>query len=406
MLFSIAVGGHYSNYIQCLIDYWCRNKFAGKLYILTSPKFIEKHFESIKIATNCEDFNVEFVSITESEYSEVLSQKRGLGIALAEWKLLKKYIKKLQVSHCLLMFLDHFQLLLALGFILPCEFSGIYFRPAFHYSNFSSYVFRYDDLLRQWRQRALIFQALKNSRLKFIFCLDPFVLKHFEKSQNKSKTIFLPDPIRKFKSDISQAELFKARLQISETRRIFLLFGQLDERKGIYQLLQAIELLPANLCEKLCLLLVGSMTPQDQQLIEALIQKMSCLLPIQIVVKNEFVSELEMQRYFQISDVVLAPYQRHVGMSGILLLAAAAQKPILSSNYGLMGEIAHQYELGLAVDSASPHSVAQALTRLLTEQPEKFCNPSKMQCLVEQHEADKFAQTIFTHIFDIHSSQT
>jgi glycosyltransferase involved in cell wall biosynthesis len=98
------------------------------------------------------------------------------------------------------------------------------------------------------------------------------------------------------------------------------------------------------------------------------------------------------------ADVILAPYQRHVGMSGILLLAAAAQKPVLSSNYGLMGEIVRRYELGLTVDSTEPKEIAKGLTRFLVEDSDKLCDRAKMKSFAEQNSAEEFARVIFEHL--------
>jgi glycosyltransferase involved in cell wall biosynthesis len=82
-------------------------------------------------------------------------------------------------------------------------------------------------------------------------------------------------------------------------------------------------------------------------------------------------------------------------MSGILLLAAAFEKPVISSDFGLMGELTQQYQLGLTVNAAEPSHIAKAMQRLMSEPIEQFFDPSKMKQWVAQNESQKFAATVF-----------
>ncbi len=237
---------------------------------------------------------------------------------------------------------------------------------------------------------------LRHSLLQTLFCLDPFALQHINSLYHKAKAIHLPDPVLP-PSNLPQINL-EQKLQIEPGRQVFLLFGALNGRKGIYQLLEAIALLPPELCQQLCLLFIGQANSTDKDLIEAKIKSICAAKPIQIITQYDFISDIEVQAYFQLTDVVLAPYQRHVGMSGILLLAAAAQKPVLSSNYGLMGEIVRQYSLGIAVDSTVPEQIAQGLTHCLIKSTDYLGDRAKMQAFAAQNSAQKFAQTLIEHI--------
>src|SRR3546814_7448698 len=53
------------------------------------------------------------------------------------------------------------------------------------------------------------------------------------------------------------------------------------------------------------------------------------------------------------SDCVLAPYQRFVGSSGVLLWAARMQRPVICQDYGLVGHLTRSFALGTTVDSAN-----------------------------------------------------
>lgn len=177
-----------------------------------------------------------------------------------------------------------------------------------------------------------------------------------------------------------------------------MMFGSIDGRKGIYKLFEALKLLSPEICKKYCFLIVGAASATDQARIYAEIDLICQAQPLQIVTHFEFISDAEVEAYFQLADVVLALYQRHVGMSGILLLAAAAQRPVISSNYGLMGELTRRYRLGSAIDSTAPQAIADKLTQIYAEQGLEY-DLDGMKRFVDGNSADKFTKTIFEHVY-------
>ncbi|GAB4300395.1 MAG: hypothetical protein Fur0025_40020 [Oscillatoriaceae cyanobacterium] len=401
MMFDLAAGGHHPAYIEHLVRYWANKKYPGKLDIVVSPDFIDQHYDVVNYCKSLDSFgnqNIKFLIITENEHRRIKQQKTLIARFFGEWNLFCEYAKKLQCDESLIMYFDHLQLPLCFGPKSPCPFSGIYFRPTFHYSDFNHYVPTWSDTWRQWRQKLLLFMALQNPQLKILFCLDNFAVAHINRIPKKAKILPLPDPVQlAVCSELEGAEL-KARLEIGKSRRVFLIFGKLDSRKGIRQVLEAIGQLPAGYCENLCLVLAGSIAPSDKLIIEKKIREISEFLPVQIILCDRLIPGAEVSAYFQIADVILAPYQRHVGMSGILVLAAAAQKPVLASDYGLMGEITRQYGLGLTVDSTNPHAIAREMTRFFQEPPERFCDPQKMKQFAQENDAEQFADTIFSNL--------
>lgn len=398
MLFDLAVGGHHPSYISHLVEYWCAEKISGKLYVVVSPKFLTVHSDVVNIGAKYGRKNLEFLAITQAEYLKWKNQPHFLLKVFQEWHLFCKYSRILKSNHSLLLYFDHFQLPLALGLKAPCTFSGIYFRPTFHYAEFENYKSSGKDTFRRWRQILILSQVLKKSQLTYLLCLDPFAIKFISKLTKKTKILYLPDPVDVSSHNQVNINNLKKKLGIDDWRKTFLFFGRLNSRKGIYQLLDAISLLSTEVCEKLCLLIVGNTSESEQIIINTRITELIKSLPIQIISHYKFISETEVNLYFQISEIVLAPYQHHVGMSGILLLAAAANKPVLSSDYGLMGEITKRYKLGLTVDSTKPQLIAQKLAILLLEPTDKFCDREKMTKFVCDRNSQYFAQTIFSCI--------
>lgn len=399
MLFDLSIFGHHPSYIQHFINYWTTQSSPGSLDIVVSPKFLQEHSDVVKLAAfNQEEIN--FIAITQEEEANLKSRNSGINRnirAFQEWKLFCKYAQSLKSTQGLIMYFDPYLLALAIGMKSPCSVSGIYFRPTFHYSSFSNYTTSWSNSVQQWREKFILNRVLRHPQLKTLFCLDPFAVKHINKFDSTS-AVHLPDPVGLPNQNKCQIASLKERLGINLGKKVFLLFGALNGRKGIYQLLEAIGLLPPVLCEQMCLVFVGEANPTDRALIKSKVAATCQAQPVQIIEHYEFVPEQDIQAYFQLADVVLAPYQRHVGMSGILLLAAAANKPVLSSNYGLMGEMVQRYQLGISVDSTLPEEIANSLQRCLEESLEEIGDRHQMQLFAEENSAQKFAQILFEYV--------
>lgn len=400
LLFDLFVSGHHSAYIQHLVKYWCEHELQGILNVIVSPEFINLHDDVVNVAFECGQTNVKFIPISLEE--EALIQSRKLPFnrvycAFQEWHLLCKYVNLLKGTHCLIMYFDGLQLPLSWRTTFPCPLSGIYFRPVFHYSDFSEFTPSWRESFWQWRDKFFLSRILRHANFQTLFCLDPFVVNPIGQFSQQTKVVHLPDPVKSYSYSDDKLEKLRKQLGIHSTRKTFLMFGAFRKRKGIDQLLDAVELLPFNLCQKLCLLFVGKIGSEQQ--VQARIEHISKSLAVQIVNHDTFVPHQDVQSYFRVADVILAPYQRHIGMSGILLQAAATEKPVLSSNYGVMGKIVERYQLGLTVDSTSPVEIAKGLTQFLLEPPTQFCDLSSMRAFAEQNSAEKFAHTIFQHIF-------
>jgi glycosyltransferase involved in cell wall biosynthesis len=405
MLFELDYRGHHPGYVQHLIQYWCEQEISGQLDILVSPKFMQLHSNIVDLARGCPQKNITFVAITQEEEAKLFESAKlansftgRIVRAFQEWDLLRKYAIALGTTQCLIMYLDTVFLRLAFGTKFPCPFSCIYFRPVFHYSNFTNYVPSRREGIWQLRDKICLARLLQNSQLKTIFCLDPIAVEQINKIDKKARAVYMPDPIQLYDCTEAQIDELRQSLGIDSGRQVFLLFGELTARKGIYQVLDAIETLSPELSQKLCLLLIGPLGLEEKELLQSRIVEISQSLPVQIIGRHEFITDREVQPYFQLADVILAPYQRHIGMSAILVRAAAAQKPVLSSDFGLMGEVTRRYSLGLAVDSTVPGAIAKGFSRFLLESPPNLCDYVKMKEFAEQNNAEQYTKIIFQYL--------
>jgi glycosyltransferase involved in cell wall biosynthesis len=403
LLFDLFFTGHHPGYILHLVKYWREQKLPGSLDVLVTPKFIQLHPDVVSTALDGGESNINFLTISSEEEAVLKSEESSvdrLVRAFQEWHLLHKYTRQLEATQVLLMYFDSILLSLAFRGRFPCPLYGIYFRPIFHYKEFAGFTPSRHERFLQVRDKFALSRVLRNPSFQTLFCLDPFAVEHINKSESKAAAVYLPDPVQIYNDSEFQLEELRKSLGIQADRQAFLFFGVLNKRKGIHQLLEAITLLPPPLCEKLCLLLIGPLDFNEQEIVQARLAEISQFLPVQIICRHKFVTDREIQPYFQIADVVLAPYQHHIGMSAILVRAAAAQKPVLSSDYGLMGEITRRYGLGLAVDSTLPSEIAEGFKRFLLEAPARLCDKVSMERFADQNKAEKFAQIIFQKLED------
>lgn len=399
MLFDLEYVGHHAAYIRHLVQYWEQNRLPVELYVIVAPEFVQKYEHLVKTNADNTKASVQFLPISESESQSI--RKKGnafsqLSNRLEEWRLMCKYTAELEVDHCLILYLDTCEFPLSLGLKPPCPISGIYFRPTFHYQDFAGHHYAPESWLKRLRERLFIHRMVHNPKLHMLFCLGPFAAEAIRELYPQAQAIALADPVEIPQIDSLNAQALLEKHGVSPGRKVFLLFGAITARKGIYQLLEALEKLPAEVCRQICILIVGEVNSAEKPRLCTQIESVCKAQPVQIITHFEFVSDVEMQCYYCLADFVLALYQRHVGMSGILLLAAAAQKPVLSSDYGLMGELVRRYQLGIAVDSGCSEAIAAAISRLLKSEG-SFYDIEKMKTFVEENAAVRFAQTIFQH---------
>ncbi|PAX54868.1 glycosyl transferase family 1 [Brunnivagina elsteri CCALA 953] len=396
MLFSPWCYGHHPTYLRHLISYWCQWQLPGTLNIVVSGQFLEEHTDVVELQKKYDDRqSIKFVAITPQEQADLENATSGWGRAFEQYKLISKYASLLKATQGLIIYFDSCQLPLVLGLKLPCPFSGIYYRPTFHYRLFVDSIPTWRERVQHLREQIFLWRLLHHPQFKTLFCLDPLAIEAIARLGNRDQVMHLPDPVKLEDSGENSPENLRVNLGIEPNRQIFLSFGRLSEgRKGVPQLVEAISLLSPDIQQNLCLLFVGE--PNSKQL-EAWLTPIRQLDSLKIVTRYGYVPESEVNSYFQLADVVLAPYQRHVGMSGILLQAAAANKPVLSSDYGLMGEMIRRYRLGLAVDSTLPSEIAKGLTRFLLEAPDNLCDRTKMKGFAEQNSAERFARIIFKY---------
>ena len=397
MLFDLYAGGHHGQYVRQLVEYWLNTNVQGKLSIVAPPGFLERHDDVRRIIKNAACDNLRFHPVEE----EVFLRSDGTTAALIHnqrehGRLFRKYVEYHRPDHCICMYFDHMQLSLALGlrFAFDVKISGIYFRPAFHYESFSSHSSSGKDRILNLRKRALLLAALRNRHVSTLFCLDPYVVDYVKKLSPRIQVVALPDGVPAHQGSYLSTDL-RAQHHVGPDRRFALLFGSLAERKGIFQTLEALTLLSPADQKTLCVALIGSVNSVDKDRLHRSIHRVQNETDVHVILDDRFVLDEEIQGMLGSSDLLLMPYQHHVGSSGVLVRAAMALVPVLGPDYGLVGEQIQRHELVLYVDTTSPFVLAESLSQWLSDPETIPFDKINAEKFAEANTAAKYSETIF-----------
>lgn len=413
MLFDVLRHAHLPSYLRYLIEYWNAHDFSDTCYIVVARAFGREHADVVRMTECAPRRNIHFVTLTKEEETEKRAVEEAYGSAemtfaevlradappyggYFDWELFCRYSREYSAARGFLMSLDLYLPWLATRVEAPVLFAGIFMGPTFHYPAFDdAQTTAQLESGRMMREKFVLARALRMRQLERLWFLDPHAVEAAHRFPDGDKAAFLPDPVRAAPVSRQEVEARRAELGIEAGRKIFLLFGELTERKGIRELFDALERLTGDAARRMCIVLAGRAAPMQEAELEKECAALRACLPLQIVERYAYIPHGEVAAYFQLADVVLAPYPKHNGMSGILLLAAAYQKPVLSSGYGSMGQMTREHKLGIAVDVRQPSQMAEALTRLTVEDAERVCDFEQMKILAEEHSPERFASGIF-----------
>ncbi len=239
----------------------------------------------------------------------------------------REAVQAARAPRVFLPYLDHTQLALGLGlrFAFPVAVSGILLRPTLHETPISG-----GDRVRHLRKRALLRLAARNPHLGAVLALDPDAVAPLGRLGLDAR--FLPDPVVPPSPGRSRDQV-RQSMGIEAGRRLLLLFGSLEERKGVLATLDALGQIPTEAARQLALVVVGR---ADSTVAPRLAPSASGArrTGAQVVVEDRFVPDAELDDLVAAADVVLAPYLGHVGSSGVVLRAAAAGTPAAGDRGG------------------------------------------------------------------------
>jgi len=150
----------------------------------------------------------------------------------------------------------------------------------------------------------------------------------------------------------------KALLNLPASSRILMILGAIDSRKGVINLMHAyLKTRPRDMT----LVLMGLLYPDVKETVLQLAKEIG---PGSCVVRDQMLSQEQFQLAFAACDWQALTYQSHHGSSGILVRAAAHQRPVLAASDGWIGQATTQYRLGITCNASSVQSIAMGINQL------------------------------------------
>lgn len=400
LIFEPNTGGHHGLFVQHLVKYWCAHTIPGTLHLLVDEHFLSKHQALATLLRSKDATNISVHTFLRAPAQGGDRRSSLISHDLRSGQILLQHLKVIRPTHCLLMYFDHLQL--SLGTRLrnhsSTVFSGIYFRPSFHYASFMNQHLTWKERLRELRKKVQLRLALSNPKLKTLFCLDPFVVPHINKFRSSVKAVKLADGIELIPSASDNSVITNSTWDIDGARKVALLFGSLSARKGIFEVLNALPYLERSLQQKLAIIFAGSVTKDEQPGFEAALEASRSQTGVQLIIDNRFVGDDEVPAMITQADLILVTYLRHTGSSNVLVRAAAAGKPVLGSDYGLVGAQIIKRKLGLALDTTQPKAIAKGLKQFLLQPDSIAFDAEEALNFSRENTATAFATTIFKHI--------
>ncbi|MBR6550787.1 MAG: glycosyltransferase [Paludibacteraceae bacterium] len=178
------------------------------------------------------------------------------------------------------------------------------------------------------------FVALSDSVVQDVALLD---------KDQKPKT-FSPHPVYDhYGEQMGKAEACAA-LGLDEEKRYMLFFGLVRAYKGLDWLLDAFGKVKNEL-DDLQLIVAGEFYEDEEKYRKQIVDNG---LTDRVVVRNEFVADADLRKYFGAADLIVQPYKTAT-QSGVTQVAFHFEKPCLVTNVGGLGEIIHDGKMGYAV---------------------------------------------------------
>ena len=179
------------------------------------------------------------------------------------------------------------------------------------------------------------FVALSDSVVQDIALLD---------REQKPKT-FSPHPVYDHYGEKMDRKDACVALGLDDRKRYMLFFGLVRAYKGLDLLLDAFAKVKDEL-KDLQLVVAGEFYEDEDKY---LAQIEANGLKDRVIVRNEFVADADLRKYFGAADLIVQPYKTAT-QSGVTQVAFHFEKPCLVTNVGGLGEIIHHGKMGYAVD--------------------------------------------------------
>lgn len=398
VVLDIYATGHHEQYIREVAAAWESARSQNLMQVVVPQKLIQPESRTSPGLHTIEGRSLRFIPL-ESLVRIPPGPVAPLRADRIYGRLLEITTAQIRPRRVLLMYFDHCQLSLSLRRPVPTKtrISGIYFRPSFHYRTLAYQRDSGQQRFREWRKRFLLRLALAHPNLSSVLCLDPYAVDELRRRFRRPKFIHLHD-IGPTETESSASGDLRSRIGVLPEDRVVLLFGSLSARKGVAQFLEALDAMDVPQGVSISAVIAGPCDPAD--LLDGLESAGKNRKQIRVRRLAGVVPDDDLPELFRMAAVVALPYQRHIGSSGVLIRAAAAGRPVVTQDHGLVGRWVRDYRLGASVDTAKPIEIGRALSGLLRNPCEMGFDEESARAFARDHTSQRFRETILSTLVE------
>ena len=357
LIFEIALSGHHANYLEHLAG-----QFLGQGHRVT-VSVRESDLGDALFARLDKAHPGRFAVHPLPVDTPLTIRINRLGIAgfeLRNWWGFQRFFSTLNaqdpVDRVFFPYLDY--CLHAIGLLGSpsgrVPWAGICMRPSFHLNRAG--VIAPHPKYAAAKQR-LFYRMLRRPALISVFTIDELlsIHTHRERPGLAPRLTYIPDPAEL--SNSTDRARARTQLHIDPSDFVVLVYGAIDDRKGVDLLLAGIR--GQQFPRPVRVLAVGRHTPALRSILAA---------EPGLISIDAYVDADTEEAVFRASDLVWMGYRSHYAMSGVLVLAARAGIPVVATHNGLIGWMTRRHDLGSAIDCENSKTVTQKLQEHISAQ--------------------------------------
>ncbi|KAA6455598.1 glycosyltransferase [Acidobacteria bacterium AB60] len=232
-------------------------------------------------------------------------------------------------------------------------------------------------------------RVLRSPTLKVLLTNDP-TLMHYARARNEkefSKVQYLPDTCESLVP--LDKEEARSSLEIPADCKVILVYGLLSERKGVFNLLQAVAHpdCPTNIH----VVLAGSQDASVERFLNSPAVA-SLISSHRLHLVAGYLPTSVVSQLVYASDAMWVGYIGFYTMSGVLVLASRHGLPSITSEQGIVGYLSRLHRCGIPVDPRSQDSVLTALKRVSRGDPDLDAVAENASRVFSTHSQAEFAR--------------
>jgi glycosyltransferase involved in cell wall biosynthesis len=357
LIFEPGYTGHRSEYVGHLMQFINDNPDLHGKYVFTLDERIAPFIKSLTIPNH---FAVIYNNFDRKH-------KNSIERSFWQWdKISSAFTEDPAIREIIFMELDPYLVLINTSMFRKYKLSvrGILFQPYSHFKAKAGGInYFFKTFLKNLVTQKIVFSF--NSTIDKCFILNDKVNVARMNRRTKNVFHFLPDPLDNAApiADAVLTEKFAAKYKIGTGKKTLLLFGQIDERKNLINIIDSIRLFPGDIKSSLRLVIAGKFNANVRERYMQYIDKYKG--EIDIVYHDTPVVGGEREFVFEHCDLVLMVYKNFYSSSGVLGHAIRHGKRVIVSSLGLLKMIVTENGCGIAVDPMDAKSINQAANQML-----------------------------------------